>query len=78
MRRRFVNDSIVTKNTGVRNSPNNVTPSMPENTATPIALTHLAAGAVRDHQRHHAHDERERRHQDRPQAQPAGFHAPPR
>src|SRR6185369_15982953 len=29
--------SIATKNTGVRNRPNNVTPSMPEKTAMPIA-----------------------------------------
>ena len=28
---------MVTKNTGVRNKPNNVTPSMPENTAMPMA-----------------------------------------
>jgi hypothetical protein len=29
--------SIVTKNTGVKNKPKNVTPNMPENTAIPIA-----------------------------------------
>ena len=32
---------------------------------------HLGAGPVRDHQRHHAEDEGERGHHDRPQPQPA-------
>ena len=39
---------------------------------------HFRAGPVGDHQRHHAEDERERRHQDRPQPQLAGFAAWPR
>ena len=36
-------------------------------------VTHLRAGADRCYQRHHAHDEGNRRHQDRPQPQAAGL-----
>ena len=46
---------------------------MPANTAMPIALTHFAAGAAGDHQRHDAHDEGEGGHQDGTQSQPASF-----
>ncbi len=46
---------------------------MPENTATPMAWRISAPAPVDDHQRHDTHDERDRRHQDRPQPQAAGF-----
>ena len=36
-------------------------------------MPHFGAFAARQHQRHHAHDECDRGHQDRTQAQPAGF-----
>src|SRR3954469_16619465 len=38
----------------------------------PERAAHLRARAGRDHQRHHAEDEGEGRHQDRPQAGPGG------
>jgi hypothetical protein len=44
---------------------------MPAKTAVPSDAAHLGAGALGDHQRHHAEDESERGHQDRPQTQAA-------
>ena len=41
---------------------------MPVNTAMPIDLRALAPAPLGEHQRHHAEDEGERRHQDRPEA----------
>ena len=46
---------------------------MPLKTAMPSVTPHLGAGALGEHQRHHAEDEGERGHQDRPQPQPAGL-----
>jgi rRNA maturation protein Nop10 len=40
----------------------------------PQRATHLGPGPLRDHQREHAQDEGERRHNDRPQPHPGGFH----
>ena len=37
-------------------------------------VPHLRAGAERHHERYHTHDERERRHDDRPQPLPARQH----
>ena len=52
--------------------PNTVTPSMPPNTAVP-SVRRISAPAPSDkHQRHHAQNEGERCHHDRPQPQPAG------
>ena len=62
---------MVTKNTGVRNSPNEVTPNMPANTAMPIAWRISLPAPLADHQGNHAHDERKRGHEDGPQTQPA-------
>ena len=45
---------------------------MPKNTPCPARCASRRRRR-RDHQRHDAEDERERGHQDRPQAQPAGF-----
>ncbi len=50
--------SIVTKNTGVKNKPKNVTPNIPEYTAMPIACRISLPGTDRRHQGHHAHEER--------------------
>ena len=47
---------------------------MPKNTAIPIALAHLRAGAAGDDQRQDAQDEREGRHQDRTEPQPCSLH----
>ena len=43
---------MVTKNTGVKNNPNEVTPSMPENTGMPIASA-SGSGARGNDQRNH-------------------------
>ncbi len=53
------------------NRPNNVTPIMPANTATPMAAAHFRTGAGRCDERHHTHDEGQRRHQDWAQPQTA-------
>src|SRR5438477_3638231 len=37
-------------------------------------MTRLAAGPARHHERHHAENERKRRHENRPQADPRRFH----
>ena len=71
MRRNAI--SIATKNTGVRNRPNSVTPEHAGEHRDAHRVTHLAAGAACGDERHHAHDECERGHQDRPQPQPARF-----
>ena len=65
--------SMVTKNTGVRNRPNNVTPDHAGKHRDSHRMAHFASSPVRQDQRHDAHDERERGHQDRPQAQPASL-----
>jgi hypothetical protein len=46
---------------------------MPKKTAVPSAWPHFGAGALADEQRDDAEDEGEARHQDRAQAQTAGF-----
>ena len=50
-----------------------MTPSMPAKTAVPSACRISAPGPRGDHQRHHAEDEGEGGHQDRPQPQSAGL-----
>ena len=51
----------------------NVDTSMPPATAVPTELRASAPGAGGEHQRQHAEDERERRHQDRPQPDARGL-----
>ena len=53
--------------------PNSVTPSIPLNTAIPSDRRISAPAPLATHQRNDAENERERSHQDRPQAKPRGF-----
>ena len=58
---------------GRENRPKNVTPSMPQNTAVPSDWRISAPAPVANDQRHHAEDEGERGHQNRPQPRPRGL-----
>ena len=50
-----------------------MTPIIPANTTTPSACRISAPAPRRQHQRHHARDERDRGHQDRAQSQASGL-----
>jgi hypothetical protein len=64
-----------TYSTGNERRFRNVDATMPPTTAVPTEVPRLLAGAAGDHQRHDAEDERERGHQNRPQADARRFDA---
>ena len=64
---------MTTKNTGVNINPKIVTPTIPENTATPIARRISAPAPFDNTSGTHTHDEGQRRHENRTQAQSAGL-----